>query len=344
MNIRILTFSILVGTAIAAIAQDDKTAELQALYRQETARSQHLERQVKALKSDSVEAAKTIRGLNGDIEKLNAQISDLKARQTKSEMARLRHEVDSLNRVVATLRETASAADHSAGETQATLRAERDRAVSELQKLEAFRKEFVADQVRRAEAYLAQPYTRISADTLAVLCAAVRPYVAADSQMAAIDKRLATMERLKQEVEDFTGLLNRPLDTQGIIMARKRITEMKTELHPAQWAEVDTLDIYLSRYYSGAKLFKKIIAEVDTEMQTYRESAKKETPSPANIRSVTESTVKPIFVKYGKEADRLITHVPYLATRYKTYRTAMEHNPYKRQTELEAEIRALPTD
>lgn len=116
----------------------------------------------------------------------------------------------------------------------------------------------------------------------------------------------------------------------------------------SQYNEIDTLDIYLSRYATGVTVFKGIINKVnqDDVVKSYRES------KDSSIRKQCRDAIENAYQSYsytstnGKKyeydevVERYFVHIPYLKNAYKQYLDQLKKSPLQ-TSEIEQDILSI---
>jgi len=213
-----------------------------------------------------------------------------------------------------------------------------------LQHLQAFRDEFVRQQLVGQCPDLRQPFSALSPDSLQRYANRLRRFEG-DPEADALLNRVALFTCYQQLADTLRQPLSTPFNRHIIVATSQRITqELKplvgTELTEAQYAEFDTIDIYLTRYYQGVLDFQKLIADVEAQTKSYKGSN-----DPDN-RDFCQAKYQRIVNERQADIERRICHIPYLAERFAVYDAAMQANPLQLSDEaLRAinEIKELKT-
>lgn len=125
---------------------------------------------------------------------------------------------------------------------------------------------------------------------------------------------------------------------------RKRLKPLiadknNTPLNVEQFAELDNLDICLSRFKNGVKELQKLMVSIndDATVKQLRQEA-----NDANRMVCIEAIRKYILPEAGSEVERIhkryFDHVPYLSNKLRDYWNELQADPYTVPTKTEKEI------
>lgn len=152
----------------------------------------------------------------------------------------------------------------------------------------------------------------------------------------------AYRERLRRIAEDMSvyeravRMLDSPFDFNRIVEVRKKLIPLISQdgyFNEAQQAEMDRLDILLSRYKGSVQLFKDIIDKInrDPVVIAYRAAARKSHPSGEErrkyIAAISAIVYKPSTKVFTDEINNYIQLIPYLKPRLTEYLNAIAQYP-----------------
>lgn len=213
---------------------------------------------------------------------------------------------------------------------------------AELQPLLVFRKAFVMNLFKESEEYLKLPYSQISTEKLNQLKDNLSEY-SSDKEVriaiSSIDKAILNASYMTE----MKLALESPFDIPVIIKARELFTNLKSkkkDFSDAQWKEFETLDKYLSRYYSSVKAFQTMIKKNNGIIDQYGAGSLSTT-----LRDDCIEEIKTVFNQYEeKEIRKGINVIPYLKSRFEEYRKWAVSNPLNKKDNIiriESEILKL---
>lgn len=205
----------------------------------------------------------------------------------------------------------------------------------EMEPLRQYRKKYLIAEFENLGNYLERPYSKIDMDKLKQWRKDFSEF-SKDKEVTAKIKEIDRAIKNKNNVIEMENAINTPYDEKQIIKARDRFKELETikkTFSEAQWEEFDNLDIYLSRYIRGARLFKSIITEInDTIIPQYNNG---------NIdnKTIIDDCITEInscLRKYNEEDfKKYIFVIPYLKDRFEKYRKWATKNPFKKDRQIE---------
>lgn len=245
--------------------------------------------------------------------------------KTDGGTARLNHTIDSLTNVsLADKREIELLKNEcqSKHDTILSLKAE-------LEPLLVFRKAYLVNLFKESEDYLKLPYSQISLERLNALKDKLSEY-SADREVAnaisSIDKTIAN----KGYVTSMERAISTPYNRAEIEKARSSFKKLrKSDYSPAQWEELDNLDKYLSRYNLSLITFQTIIKKDNEIISTFGGGSQTQ-------RKDCIDEIKEVFKPYEeREIGKGINSVPYLKSRFETYRKWAMSNPLAKSQEIE---------
>lgn len=193
--------------------------------------------------------------------------------------------------------------------------------------------------------YLQQPYSLIDQMKVSEMLASADTFKTVDgydAYKAAIAKTLSALDIYNQ----CQSALNAPFDNDRIVKIRTDLIPLISQdgyFSDAQYAEMDRLDIYLSRYKGSLALFKSIINKInsDPDVKNYRELAKKGRPGGADrkkfIAAISNIVYQPNTKNFTKEINDYINLIPYLKNMLVAYLNDTAQNP-NATSAIEAEI------
>ena len=203
----------------------------------------------------------------------------------------------------------------------------------EMEALRQYRKKYLIAEFENLRNYLALPYSKIDMDTLIQWKEDFSEFSKDKEVTAKIEEIKGAIEN-KNNVIEMENAINTPYDIKQIKKARnsfKKLEARKKTFSEAQWEEFDNLDIYLSRYNWGAKLFKSIITEINyTIIPRYNNG---NIDNKIIIRDCIDE-INSCLRKYNEE-DLNIFVIPYLKDRFEKYRKWATENPFKKDRQIE---------
>ncbi|MBR1449348.1 MAG: hypothetical protein IJ588_11470 [Prevotella sp.] len=195
----------------------------------------------------------------------------------------------------------------------------------ELSDLSQFRTEFIKDRLLRQSPDLQKPFSQSDAAEIDAYILRLTPFKGNQE----IDEQLARVETYKQYLtlyHHYSRLLQMPFARQGITDATTDITKnlkgkAGSELTEAQFNDFDTLAIYMSRYYPGAKDFQALIRDVDAKLKNYKGNTDEAS------RDFCRELVQKVLAQYEETVQKRIMNIPYLRQRYDVYTASLLANP-----------------
>lgn len=283
-----------------------------------------LQAQVKSLEEDVQKMRKTNRDLNTEKNKLKTNISlaenelgdmnefqAIKARNDAEQKARQLAEKYAQNKKLLTKRYSQISEDE-LNEISST--------IDDFQGMKGF-----AEYKKRVEAFIKNKNLFEKANALLT-----KPYT---DEVEVIHNQLYSLLQIKKDNP-----------TKGVFTLSK--DNFNDEV--SQYNEMDTLDIYLSRFATGVKVFKGIIDKVnqDDVVKSYRES--KDSSKRKQCRTAIENAYQSYSYtstsgkkyKYDEVVERYFVHIPYLNNAYKQYLDQLKKSPLQ-TTEIEQDILSI---
>lgn len=206
----------------------------------------------------------------------------------------------------------------------------------ELSDLSQFRAEFIKDRLLRQSPDLGKPFSQSDAAEIDAYILRLTPFTGNEE----IDQQLARVERYKQYLtlyRTYALLLQMPFARQGITDATTDITKnlkplVGSNLTEAQFNDFDTLAIYMSRYYPGAKDFQALIHDVDAKLKNYKGNTDEAS------RDFCRVLVQKVLAQYEETVQKRIMPIPYLRQRYDVYTASLRDNPLRLTKEAEQAV------
>lgn len=179
----------------------------------------------------------------------------------------------------------------------------------------AFAPEKERNRVLSSASYLERPLSTLRPDSLLWMADVLRPY-SRDAEVAALWQRLQSVTDYKRKYDEAYNVLCRPLDIAARAKARSWCGSMKGAKHlsAGQWTEIDTLDIFLSRYPYGLDQFALLINDLNAKLQSLREQ-----DDTAELHSKALSVVEEVLRAHAPELERRIPYIPYLRNLFSRY-------------------------
>jgi hypothetical protein len=297
-----------------------------------------LMKQIDRLKKDAEEQKKKYDKEIADLDSKLKRLKD-KSQLVKAETERdfLKHRVDSLTKVSVKDQERITSLQSEVESLQNSI----DSLIEEYKPMVAFKKEFLKDKFEKSQDYMNRPYSKISVEKLNELKGELAEY-SADKDVNRQIKTIDNAIRKKGYVTDMVNVISSPFTQAGIIKARKSFFELqnrKKEFSPAQWAELDTLDIYVSRYNESVIIFQKIIKQCNSIISEFDGSS-----GSVLTRDCIEQVGEVLKSHEGKDIDERINVIPYLKPRFEKYRKWVLSKPLNKNDEIktiESEILTL---
>jgi len=222
----------------------------------------------------------------------------------------------------------------------------------------------LAEKYEKNKNLLSKRYSQISEDELNEISSTIDDFKGMKG-FPEYKKRVASFMKNKNLFEKANSLLTKPytnevevihdqlysllqikkdISSKGVFALSKENIDGKV----SQYNEMDTLDMYLSRYATGVTVFKGIINKVnqDDVVKSYRES--KDSSNRKQCRDAIENAYQSYSYtstngkkyKYDEVVERYFVHIPYLKNAYKQYLDQLKKSPLK-MTEIEQEILSI---
>lgn len=313
----------LMGSVPDAYAKNEESAD--------TLRSKaELVKQINRLKKDYEEQKKKydkeIEDLNSDMKRLKDKSQLVKA---ETERDSLKQKVDSLTKVSVKDQERISSLTKECESRQNSL----DSLIEAYKPMVAFRKEFLKDKFKKSQDYMELPYSKISVEKLNELKGELAEYSAdkeVTRQIETIDNAIAK----KGYVTEMVEAISSPYNAGKVNKARALFTKLqnnKTDYSREQWAELDTLDMYLSRYEISWKTFQTIIEQNNAIIAKSGVGSSNEV-----LRDDCIKKVKTVFESCDSRIiEKGIGMIPYLKPRFEKYKEWVLKDPLNKKKEIE---------
>lgn len=328
----IIYASMLIGSIIPVYAQEPETAE-SGLSQEELMKK--LQENLKEAEARDKKYEKQIADLSNQIDRLKKKSEVAKAEQ---EILLQQQTIDSLRTVI----QEDAVKNASLVSDCETLRDSVSFLKRELQSLAAFRKAYLLNLFKESEQYLKKPYSEISVDQLKTLKDNLSEY-ASDKEVAKALTEIDDAIENKGYVADMQTALSTPFNREAINKARasfSKLKERQKDFSNEQWNEFDTLDKYLSRYYASTVAFQTIIEKNNSIISQYGGNS-----SSSTLKDDCVEEIREVFKPYEeREISKGICNIPYLKSRFETYRKWVLSNPLNKNKEItaiESEIMSL---
>ena len=322
--------------AIPANAQKDDWKEL-------CEKNQQLEKDIKSLIADTTTLRQTIEKfdaeqlpLNEQIESIAIQINGVKCGVENKNVASIQHKVDSMKAVVKILQDRRKALESIICQKETTL-SDLKRHISDMGAFSVIKNEQMLSQYKEI---LLRPYSTISKETLSEIESKLNSF----SKLQDFTEFYARFNACKKNKELYDvaeNLLHSALDAEKIDKTRDKLYELLdinendfrkgiVKLSDAQYSEIDTLDIKLSRYGDGIAVLQGIVKAVNDSQVREQYKGKKVLCIHA-MRSIVISDV----AEDKEKRQRYFDMIPSLNAFYKKYWEELQADPFSYPTESE---------
>lgn len=203
-------------------------------------------------------------------------------------------------------------------------------------------------QLSTDSAYLCQTFSAIDVLTLGKMNEAADTYKDLPGHTAYKEK-LANVTKDFEVYDAAVKALDSPFDFNRIVEVRKMLIPLITEeghFSEAQQAEMDRLDILLSRYKGSVVLFRGIIDRINNDpvVKSYRAASRGGHPSAEDrrkyIAAISAVVYKPSSKEFTEEINNYIQLIPYLKPRLTEYLNSIAAHPESTPA-VEAEIMGI---
>lgn len=328
--------------AIPTNAQKDDWKEL-------CEKNQQLEKDIKSLIADTTTLHQAIERfdaeqlrLNKQIESIAIQLNGLKGDVDNKNVASIQHKVDSLKAVVKQLQNRKKDLESINRQKETTL-SDLKRNISGMGAFSAIKDEQMYSQYQEI---LLRPYSSISIETLSEIDSKLNSFSKLPD-FTEFNVRLNACKKNKELYDVAEGLLHAALDAEKIDDTREKLFELLdinendfrksiVKLSDAQYSEIDTLDIKLSRYGDGIAVLQGIVKAVNDSQVREQYKGNKVLCVDA-MRSIVISEV----AEDKEKRQRYFDMVPSLNALYKKYWKELQADPFSYPTESEMLILQL---
>lgn len=187
----------------------------------------------------------------------------------------------------------------------------------------------------RDSAYLCQPFSVMDAVTIGRMAGEAGNYL----DLPGIDAYKDKLTKVTKDIEVYDAAvkaLDSPFDFNRVVEVRKRLIPLISQdgyFSEAQQAEMDRLDILLSRYKGSVALFKDIIGRINSDpvVKSYRDASRGGHPSAEDrrnyIAAISAVVYKPSSKEFTDDIKNYIQLIPYLKPRLTEYLNSIARNP-----------------
>lgn len=328
--------------AIPTNAQKDDWKEL-------CEKNQQLEKDIKSLIADTTTLHQAIERfdaeqlrLNEQIESIAIQLNGLKGGVDNKNVASIQHKVDSLKAVVKQLQNRKKDLESINRQKETTL-SDLKRNISGMGAFSAIKDEQMYSQYQEI---LLRPYSSISNETLSEIDSKLNSFSKLPD-FTEFNARLNACKKNKELYDVAENLLHAALDAEKIDDTREKLFELLdinendfrkgiVKLSDAQYSEIDTLDIKLSRYGDGIAVLQGIVKAVNDSQVREQYKGNKVLCVDA-MRSIVLSDV----AEDKEKRQRYFDMIPSLNDLYKKYWEELQADPFSYPTESEMLILQL---
>lgn len=337
----ILTILLCVIT-IPANAQKDDWKELCEI-------NQQLERDINSLIADTTTMHHAIEKfeaeqlrLNEQIESIAFQLNGLKGEVDKKNVASIQYKVDSLKAVIMKLQDRKKdleSINHQKENTLSNLK----RNISGMGAFSAIKDE---QMYSKYQEILLKPYSAITHDNLTEIESKLNSFYKLPD-FSEFKVRFNACKKNKELYDVAESLLLSTLDAEKIDDTRNKLYELLdikkndlrkgiVKLSEAQYSEIDTLDIKLSRYGDGIAVLQGIVKAVNDSQARNQYKCNK-----VSCINVMRSIVISDVAEDKEKRQRYFDMIPSLNTLYKKYWEELQTDPFTYPTRTETLIMQL---
>ena len=333
---------LLCAIAIPANAQKNDWKEL-------CEKNQQLEKDIKSLIADTTTLHQAIEKfdaeqlrLNEQIESIAIQLKGVKGDVDNKKVASIQYKVDYLKAVVKMLQDRKKDLESLNRQKENTL-SNLKRNISGMGAFSAIKDEQMYSQYQEI---LLKPYSAITHDNLTEIESKMNSFSKL-SDFTEFKVRFNTCKRNKELYDVAESLLLSTLDAEKIDDTRNKLYELLdikkndfrkgiVKLSDAQYSEIDTLDIKLSRYGDGIAVLQGIVKAVNDSQ--VRDQYKGNKVTCINVmRSIVISDV----AEDKEKRQRYFDMIPSLNALYKNYWEELQTDPFTYPTRTETLIMQL---
>lgn len=314
-----------------------------------------LEKDIELLRMDSAKVKDEIKDMLLQIEKDSLKNKELTMRYnsllgllSQDSIVVLNHYVDSLEKQHKSLEESISSIKKDIDKKSDELR----NADSELQNMNVYSEIQKQQTYNNNKLYLNQRYSQMSSIQLAEMSKSIDEFYSF-VDFSDYQKRIAAALDNKELYDNAWECVSAGKDCQNIDKLRSGIIallDIKTDdvnkgiykLTKEQYAEMDSLDIRLSRFNNGIKQLKKIVEVINNNEDIVRFRLEKKSGSKRDCLDLIQRYVIPeVGTEQDKIYQRYFMPIPYLEKLLKDYWNELKKNPFDTPTESEKIITNL---
>lgn len=328
--------------AIPANAQRDDWKEL-------CEKNQQIEKEIKSLIADTITLHQTFEKFDAEQMRLNYQIDSiaailnaLKGDVGSKKVAGIQQKVDSLNVVVKQLQDRKKELESINRQKETTL-SDLKRNISGMGAFSAIKDKQMFSQYQEI---LLSPYSSISIETLCEIDSKLNTFSKLPD-FTEFKARFNAYKKNKELYDVAESMLHAALDAEKIDKTRDKLYELLeikkndfrkgiVKLSDAQYSEIDTLDIKLSRYGDGITVLQGIVKAVN-DSQVREQYKDNKLLCIDAMRSIVISDV----AEDRENRQRYFDMIPSLNDLYKKYWEELQADPFSYPTESEILILQL---
>lgn len=192
------------------------------------------------------------------------------------------------------------------------------------------------------KALLDLPFSQMPTDGIATLLATLQQFASQDdyTDYKAKAERIA---QFKSAYDDGVAMLDRPYDHRAFMAAYNPVHNLlaqKQHMTTAQYGEMDTLDLRLSRYHHGIKTLQNLIRRTNANAKV--KQARANGDADACRTAIKNARENELSEDYHNVLEKYIPMVPALKRLWDEYEQAVETNPLG-TTAVEREILNIRT-
>lgn len=332
----------LCATSISVSAQKED-------YNEQCKINLQIEKDIKALVADTAALHQTIAKFDAEQMCLNARIdsivflcNELKDDVDNNRIAYIQQNVYSLSAAFKKLQERKNELSLMHRQKESTL-SELKHIISEMRVFSEFKDVQMYPQYQEI---LVRPYSVITIENLNEIESKLKSFTKMPD-FAEFNARLKSCRKNKELYEAAELLLNSKFDADMIDKTRDRLYELLDiknndikkgiiKLSDAQYSEIDTLDIKLSRYGDGIAFLQGIIKEInDSNLREQYQNNK------VGCIDAMRSIVISETIDEVEKRQRYFDMIPFLENLYRKYWDELQVNPFACPTESETIIMQL---
>lgn len=306
-----------------------------------------IEKDIKALVADTTVLHQTIVKFEAEQMRLNTEIDSVVflCNELKCDVEKIvdiQQRVDSLSGVLKKLQEHKN--------KLVSMNRQKDSTISELKRnisgMEAFSEIKYEQMYTQYQEILVRPYSVITLEKLDEIESKLELFTKM-SDFAEFNARLKSCKKNKELYDIAEALLNSKFDDNAINITRNKLFELLNinkndlkkgiiKLSDAQYSEIDTLDIKLSRYGDGIEVLQRIVKTINDSNVRERYQDNKVGCIDAMRSIVISEDTDEIEIR-----QRYFDMIPSLNNLYRRYWDELQVNPFACPTESEIIIMQL---